>query len=328
MKVFSKRDKEGRQKNRERNRQKNRQQEHSVTPVGQQSSSTALLDWLPDGKLEDADWQKIEARLLSGDLGVSLVSDILAQVRPLATTADEAASLLRQTLLDIVNGKNPQNLSDPSVVPARELLMAGSPAVWLIVGVNGVGKTTTVGKLANWQSSLGRNVVLAAADTFRAAATEQLSMWAQKVNVPLVKGSEGGDPASVIYDAVEHAAAKGADLVIADTAGRIHTKTSLMDEISKVRRVADKSKGTVCEVLLVLDATGGQNGISQAKVFSEAVDVTGIVLTKLDSAAKGGVVVSAQRELSLPVKLVGTGESAKDLAEFQPEIFVDGLLQG
>jgi fused signal recognition particle receptor len=205
----------------------------------------------------------------------------------------------------------------------------GSPAtpvdVWLFVGVNGVGKTTTVGKVANRMSASGTKVLLAAGDTFRAAAGEQLAMWASRADADIVRGSEGGDPSSVVFDAVERAAAKGHGVVLADTAGRLHNKVNLIKELEKIRRIADRPPGHVVEVLLVLDATTGQNGLAQAKVFTEAVDVTGVVLTKLDGTAKGGIVVAIQRELGLPVKLVGLGEGVDDLIDFDAAAFVDAL---
>jgi fused signal recognition particle receptor len=197
--------------------------------------------------------------------------------------------------------------------------------VWLFVGVNGVGKTTTIGKVARHQVAEGRSVVLAAGDTFRAAATEQLAAWAERAGVPVVRGAEGGDPSAVVYDAVRRAAARGDDLVLADTAGRLHTKVNLVEELKKIRRVADRPPGRVTEVLLVLDATTGQNGLAQARQFTEAVGVTGVVLTKLDGTAKGGIVVAIQRELGLPVKLVGIGEGADDLVPFDADEFVDAL---
>jgi fused signal recognition particle receptor len=201
----------------------------------------------------------------------------------------------------------------------------GSVDVWLFVGVNGVGKTTTVGKVANRFAGSGERVLLAAGDTFRAAAGEQLAMWAARADAEIVQGAEGGDPSSVVFDAVKRADAKGHTLVLADTAGRLHNKANLVEELKKIRRVADRPPGRVTEVLLVLDATTGQNGLAQAKVFTEAVDVTGVVLTKLDGTAKGGIVVAIQRELGLPVKLVGLGEGVGDLVDFDPVAFVDAL---
>jgi len=205
-------------------------------------------------------------------------------------------------------------------------LEPGVTNVWLMVGVNGVGKTTTIGKLAHRQRAEGRKVIVAAGDTFRAAAADQLASWAERAGVEIVRGNEGGDPGAVIFDAVQHAAAAGADLVLADTAGRLHNKVNLMEELKKVRRVAERPPGKVTEALLVLDATTGQNGLTQAKIFAEAVGVTGVVLTKLDGTAKGGIALAVQTELGIPVKLVGVGESAEDLIAFDPVEFVDALV--
>lgn len=302
-------------------------------------------------KLSEDVWGEIERHLLSADLGVATSRRLLEPVKAGAASPAEAVELLRQALIDDLSGhfgrnpaggeRNPAGGETSDEIDGAEVTNAGtverkaldttlsadgSPAVWLVVGVNGVGKTTTIAKLAKRETDMGRRVVLAAADTFRAAATQQLQMWAERIGVSVVHGSEGSDPGAVVFDAVEHAAASKADIVIADTAGRIHTKSNLMDEISKVRRVADKASGRVAEVLLVLDATNGQNGIAQAKVFTEAVDVTGIVLTKLDGAGKGGIVVSVQHDLGLPVKLIGVGEQIDDLKAFHPEQFADALL--
>lgn len=278
----------------------------------------ALAEVRDAEKLDDSVWSEIERHLLSADLGIATARRLLEPVKAEAASPVEAVELLRQALID--------DLRLDNLSGSASLSTEGSPAVWLVVGVNGVGKTTTIAKLAKRETDLGRRVVLAAADTFRAAATEQLQMWAERVGVSVVHGSEGSDPGAVVFDAVEHAAAKDADIVIADTAGRIHTKSNLMDEISKVRRVADKASGRVAEVLLVLDATNGQNGIAQASVFTEAVDVTGIVLTKLDGAGKGGIVVSVQHDLGLPVKMIGVGEQIDDLEAFAPEQFAEALL--
>ena len=201
------------------------------------------------------------------------------------------------------------------------------PNVWMFVGVNGVGKTTTIGKLANQQVGDGRSVLMAAGDTFRAAAAEQLTTWAERSGADIVRGSEGGDPSSVVFDAVERATARDIDLVLADTAGRLHTKTNLMEELRKVRRVAEKGTGSVTETLLVIDATTGQNGLTQAREFGEATDVTGVVLTKLDGSAKGGIVFAVETELGIPVKLVGVGETIDDLIEFHPDEFVAALFE-
>ena len=200
------------------------------------------------------------------------------------------------------------------------------PSIWLFVGVNGVGKTTTIGKLASRETAGGVSTLLAAGDTFRAAAAEQLTMWGERAGVEVVRGSEGGDPSSVVFDAVERAAARGIELVLADTAGRLHTKSNLMDELSKVRRVAEKGAGVVTETLLVIDATTGQNGLVQAREFREATDVTGVVVTKLDGSAKGGIVFAIETELGIPVKLIGVGEGVDDLVPFDPSEFVDALV--
>jgi fused signal recognition particle receptor len=201
----------------------------------------------------------------------------------------------------------------------------GSPNIWMFVGVNGVGKTTTIGKLARQQVDEGRSVLLAAGDTFRAAAAEQLGTWAERSDVEFVRGADGSDPSSVIFDGVERASAKHIQLVLADTAGRLHTKTNLMEELKKVRRVAEKGAGAVTETLLVIDATTGQNGLTQARQFREATDVTGVVLTKLDGSAKGGIVFAIETELGIPVKLVGIGEQIGDLMPFDPAEFVAAL---
>jgi fused signal recognition particle receptor len=207
---------------------------------------------------------------------------------------------------------------------------AGSPNVWLFVGVNGVGKTTTIGKVGAQQAALGRSVLMAAGDTFRAAAAEQLATWAERSGADFVRGAEGGDPSSVIFDGIQRAGARNFDVVLADTAGRLHTKSNLMDELRKVRRVAGKGPGRVTEVLLVIDATTGQNGLTQAREFGDALDVegtglTGVVLTKLDGSAKGGIVFAIETELGIPVKLVGLGETIGDLVEFDPASFIDAL---
>jgi fused signal recognition particle receptor len=195
----------------------------------------------------------------------------------------------------------------------------------MFVGVNGVGKTTTIGKIGQQEISAGRSVIMAAADTFRAAAAEQLQLWSKRVGADLVRGQEGADPGSVVFDAMGAAQSRGADLVLVDTAGRLHTKVNLMEELKKLRRIVDRSPGALKEVLLVIDATTGQNGLVQAKQFTEAVDVTGVVLTKLDGTAKGGIALAIQHELEIPIKLVGLGETAEDLVEFDPDEFVEAL---
>jgi fused signal recognition particle receptor len=245
---------------------------------------------------------------------MELVERLRTRVRVDGTGNVEA--MLREELLALV---------DPSMDRTVVTEVPGRPAVVLVVGVNGTGKTTTTGKLARLLVADGRTVVLGAADTFRAAAADQLQTWGDRVGAAVVRGPEGGDPAAVAFDAVQIGAASDVDTVVIDTAGRLHTKTGLMDELGKVKRVIEK-QSPVDEVILVLDATTGQNGLTQAKVFSEVVDVTGIALTKLDGTAKGGIVVAVQRELGVPVKLVGLGEGPDDLAPFDPAAFVDALL--
>jgi fused signal recognition particle receptor len=270
-------------------------------------------------KIDDETWDELEEALIRADVGVQPTADLLDHLRRRVKEeglSDGAALLaaLKDELKERLSGFD------------RELRYAEQPpSVWLFVGVNGVGKTTTIGKVGRRETSEGRRVLMAAGDTFRAAAAEQLQMWAERADADFVRGGEGGDPSAVIFDGIESGAAKGTDVVLADTAGRLHTKTNLMDELRKVRRVADKGDGTVTEVLLVLDATTGQNGLVQARQFTEAVDLTGVVLTKLDGSAKGGIVVAIQAELGIPVKLVGLGEGVDDLVAFDPDEFVEAL---
>ncbi|GIH70698.1 signal recognition particle-docking protein FtsY [Sphaerimonospora thailandensis] len=281
-----------------------------------------LLELLSRDRLDDDAWDEIEETLITADIGVSttraMVEDLRTKVKVLGTrTPAEVRKLLREELLTQVSPELDRTLRTE---PHGE-----RPAVVLVVGVNGTGKTTTSGKLARVLVGDGKKVVLGAADTFRAAATDQLQTWGDRVGAATVRGPEGGDPASVAFDAVARGIEDKADTVIVDTAGRLHTKTGLMDELGKVKRVIEK-KATVDEVLLVLDATTGQNGMRQAQVFAEVVNVTGIALTKLDGTAKGGIVISVQRELGVPVKLVGLGEGPDDLAPFDPEVFVDAIV--
>ncbi|MEV8326948.1 signal recognition particle-docking protein FtsY [Kitasatospora sp. NPDC056731] len=288
----------------------------------QNSLGKGLLSLLSREHLDEDTWEEIEETLLTADVGVAptqeLVERLRTRVKVLGTrTPDELRALLREELVELI-GKD----ADRTV---RSTKHAEGPAVVLVVGVNGVGKTTTTGKLARVLVADGRKVVLGAADTFRAAAADQLQTWGERVGARTVRGPEGGDPASIAFDAVKEGIAEGADTVLVDTAGRLHTKTGLMDELGKVKRVVEKH-GPVDEVLLVLDATTGQNGLIQARVFAEVVDITGIVLTKLDGTAKGGIVVAVQRDLGVPVKLVGLGEGADDLAPFEPGAFVDALI--
>jgi len=270
-------------------------------------------------KIDAQTWDELEEALIRADVGIEPTTELLDALRAKVaedgvTDSAEMLEILKQQLKDRLSGFD------------LELHLADqAPSVWLFVGVNGVGKTTTIGKLGKRESAEGRRIVMAAGDTFRAAAAEQLGTWAERCGADFVRGAEGSDPSSVIFDAVESASAKGADLVLADTAGRLHTKVNLMDELRKVRRVAEKGAGTVSEVLLVLDATTGQNGLVQAQQFTEAVDLTGVVLTKLDGSAKGGIVIAIQSQLGIPVKLVGLGETADDLIAFDADEFVDAL---
>ena len=265
---------------------------------------------------DDAIWQGVEDALLMADVGVSATELIISNARSAAGRNAEAAAIKLALKSEILRVLNQQS--------QRELLRADPLTVVLIVGVNGAGKTTSVGKIAFRLTNAGLKVVLGAADTFRAAAADQLETWATRTQSVIVKGAENSDPAAVAFDAVAKASDSQADVVLIDTAGRLHTKQGLMDELSKIRRVVEK-KAPVTEVLLVLDATTGQNGLQQAKVFAEAVEVTGIVLTKLDGTAKGGVVIAVQQMLQVPVKFVGIGEAAEDLIDFDPTEFVDAL---
>jgi fused signal recognition particle receptor len=282
----------------------------------------SLLGLLGAGTLDEDSWTDVEDTLLLADLGAGAAAEITERLRAEVaahgvTDAASARALLRRVLIDAVGPD-----MDRSV---RALPHDGRPSVLLIVGVNGTGKTTTTGKLARVLVADGRHVVLGAADTFRAAAAEQLTTWGERAGAVVVRAAAGTDPASVAFDAVKRGIADGADAVLIDTAGRLHTKTGLMDELGKVKRVIEK-QAKVDEILLVLDATTGQNGLVQATVFADVVDITGIVLTKLDGTAKGGIVVAVQRTLNVPVKLVGLGEGADDLAPFEPAAFVDALL--
>lgn len=286
-----------------------------------------LLTLLSREHLDDETWEEIEDTLLTADVGVTptqeLVERLRERVKVLGTrTPEDLRGLLRTELLQLIGTEADRTVHTESGVGANG---EEKPGVVMVVGVNGTGKTTTTGKLARVLVADGKSVVLGAADTFRAAAADQLQTWGERVGARTVRGPEGGDPASVAFDAVKEGIAEAADVVLVDTAGRLHTKTGLMDELGKVKRVVEKH-GAVDEVLLVLDATTGQNGLVQARVFAEVVDITGIVLTKLDGTAKGGIVVAVQRELGVPVKLVGLGEGADDLAPFEPEAFVDALI--
>ncbi|NUR05644.1 MAG: signal recognition particle-docking protein FtsY [Nocardioidaceae bacterium] len=288
----------------------------SQSPLGR-----GLLALLSRDVIDDDTWEEIEDTLLTADVGVGPTQDLVARLRTRVKVEGKSSAsvhdILREELVTLV---------DPSLDRALHVdRRDGRPGVVLVVGVNGTGKTTTVGKLARVLVAQDKQVVLGAADTFRAAAADQLTTWGERVGVPTVRGPEGSDPASVAFEAIKAGIEQEADVAIVDTAGRLQNKAGLMDELGKVKRVIER-QAPVSEVLLVLDASTGQNGMQQARVFSEVVDVTGVVLTKLDGSAKGGIVVSVQRELGVPVKLVGLGEGADDLAPFDPEAFVDALL--
>jgi fused signal recognition particle receptor len=284
---------------------------------------SVLLNLISSGKLDEQAFQEIEDTLISADMGVGPAREVVEQLRTEVKVVgsdnpEEVKALLRADLIGVLG---------PDLDRSLHLTRHGDrPSVMLVVGVNGTGKTTTCGKLARVLIGDGKTVVLGAADTFRAAAAEQLQTWGERVGAQVVRSDrEGADPASVAFEAVNVGIQEGVDSVIVDTAGRLHTKVGLMDELGKIKRVIEKH-GSVDEVLLVLDATTGQNGLRQARVFAEVVDVTGIILTKLDGTAKGGIVIQVQRELGVPVKLVGLGEGPDDLAFFDPEVFVDAIL--
>ena len=288
----------------------------------QNALGRSVLGLIGGGDLDEDSWQDVEDTLLMADLGPVVTESVVTQLRARLASGDvrteaDARAVLREVLITEL-----QPGLDRSI---RALPHDDAPSVLLIVGVNGTGKTTTVGKLARVLVADGRRVVLGAADTFRAAAADQLQTWAARVGAEVVGGAEGADPASVAFDAVDKGIASGADVVVIDTAGRLHTKVGLMDELDKVKRVVSR-RAAVDEVLLVLDATIGQNGLAQARVFADVVDITGAVLTKLDGTAKGGIVFRVQQELGVPVKLVGLGEGPDDLAPFEPAAFVDALL--
>ncbi len=281
-----------------------------------------VLGILSAGDLDEEAWEEIEDTLIMADLGATVTMSVVDSLRDkiaergVANEA-EARAMLRETLIEACRPELDRSI--------RAIPYEGKPAVVLVVGVNGTGKTTTTGKLARVLVAMGHKVLLGAADTFRAAAADQLETWGRRVGATTVRGKEGADPASVAFDAVARGVEEQADVVLVDTAGRLHTSTGLMDQLGKVKRVVEK-KAVVDEVLLVLDATVGQNGLTQARVFREVVDITGVVLTKLDGTAKGGIVFQVQEELGVPVKLVGLGEGSDDLAPFEVEGFVDALL--
>jgi fused signal recognition particle receptor len=289
----------------------------------QSTLGRGLFTLLSRDVVDEDTWEEVEDTLLQADVGVKATSELVDRLRTrvrVEGTKDpgQLRTLLREELVSVIGADTDRTLR---TLPHPD----GRPAVVLVVGVNGTGKTTTCGKLARVLVADGRSVVLGAADTFRAAAADQLQTWGDRVGAETVRGPEQGDPASVAFDAVKRGIDAKVDTVLVDTAGRLHTKTGLMDELGKVKRVVEKH-GPVDETLLVLDATTGQNGVVQARVFTEVVDVTGIVLTKLDGTAKGGIVISVQRELGIPVKLLGLGEGPDDLAPFEPEAFADALL--
>ena len=288
----------------------------------QNALGRGLLSVLSRENLDDDAWEEVEESLLVADVGVTATTEIVERLKTRTKVLNtrstgELRALLAEELVTALQPDLDRTL--------RSTPTGDRPAVVMVVGVNGTGKTTTCGKLARVLVADGRTVLLGAADTFRAAAADQLQTWGERVGAETVRGPEEGDPASVAFDAVRKGTETKVDTVLIDTAGRLHTKVGLMDELGKVKRVVEK-QGPVDETLLVLDATTGQNGLVQARVFTEVVDVTGIVLTKLDGTAKGGIVISVQRELGVPVKLIGLGEGADDLAPFEPEQFVDALL--
>jgi fused signal recognition particle receptor len=279
---------------------------------------TNLVNIFSRTTLDEQAWQEIEDTLIMADVGIKTTQEIVQELKNNPTlkgahSAQEGKEVLRNQLIDFL------------ATGDRSLNISASPSVLMMVGINGTGKTTTVGKLAHKLVQQGTKCVLGAADTFRAAASQQLQTWGERSSVPVVIGAENSEPSAVAFNAVQEGLAVGAKVVIIDTAGRLHTKAGLMDELGKVKRVIEKH-ATVTETLLVIDATTGQNGLIQARVFTEAVEVTGIILTKLDGSAKGGIVIAVQRELKVPVKFVGIGEGIDDLIEFNAEDFVDGLL--
>jgi fused signal recognition particle receptor len=285
--------------------------------------SRGMSGLLARGADDDEAWEELEEALLAADVGVATSTELVERLRTRARAERASGPALRELL----RAELLEAVGSPDRSLALDLLEEHQrPGIVLVVGVNGTGKTTTVGKLALALAEEGKQPVLAAADTFRAAATEQLVIWADRVGAPVVRHQQGADPAAVAFDGLASARARGADVLLVDTAGRLHTKTNLMEELRKLRRVLEREGGQVREVLLVLDATTGQNGLAQARQFTDAVGVTGIVLTKLDGTAKGGIVIAVQRELGIPVKLVGLGEGAHDLAPFDPDAFVDALL--
>lgn len=290
----------------------------------QNAIGQSVLGILGAGDLDEDAWEEVEDILVMADLGATATQRVVDKLRERiasqkVSTEEQARALLREVLIEECKPEMDRSI--------RALPHEGKPAVILVVGVNGTGKTTTTGKLARVLVAGGHHVVLGAADTFRAAAADQLETWGRRVGAETVRGAEGADPASIAFEAVSHGINSGADVVLIDTAGRLHTKVGLMDQLDKIKRVVEK-KAQVDEVILVLDATVGQNGLLQARTFRDVVDITGVALTKLDGTAKGGIVFQVQNELGVPVKLVGLGEGADHLAPFEPESFVDALLGG
>jgi fused signal recognition particle receptor len=282
------------------------------------ASMAGLVGGIRSRSVDSNTWDELEEALIRSDLGVSTTMAVIEDLRAQAKaekikTADD--------LLDSLKADLKTRLAGDRTLKTAET----GPSVWLMVGVNGVGKTTTIGKLARREVSEGKKVMLAAGDTFRAAAADQLQMWAERTGSDIIRGAEGADPGSVVFDAIEAGAARGANIVLADTAGRLHNKVNLMEELRKVHRIAEKGPGTLTETLLVIDATTGNNGLAQAREFAEVAGVTGVVLTKLDGTAKGGIALAIQAELGIPIKLVGVGEGADDLIDFDPDEFVEAL---
>jgi fused signal recognition particle receptor len=265
----------------------------------------------------EEDWKGLEDLLVRSDVGPAVASELTSRVRARYTPEGDIEDLLVSEITELLEGETSLRVEGNGV-----------PVIWMIVGVNGSGKTTTIGKLAARLTLKGRRVSLAGSDTFRAAASEQLDVWAKRSDAHLIAQKRGADPGAVAFDAVEASRARGSDVLIVDTAGRLHTRTPLMDELAKVRRVLDRAAGKVDETLLVLDATTGQNGIAQARAFTQAVDVTGVVLAKMDGTAKGGIVLAVRQELGVPVKLVGTGEGPGDLEDFDARAFAERLVRG
>ncbi len=275
----------------------------------------ALSSLFSSSHLDDRDWEELEDALVAADVGPQTASEIVASVKAAKPeSGEEARSFLERELVSILDGRD------------RALHLEGSPAVIVVVGVNGTGKTTSIAKIANKLVSDGSSVILGEADTFRAAADTQLRTWGDRVGVPVVSGTSGADPASVAFDALSKAKSDGADVVIIDTAGRLHSQTNLMDELSKVVRILEREAGAIDETLLVLDGTTGQNGLAQARAFTEAVGITGLVLTKLDGTSRGGIAIAVEQALGVPVKYIGVGEAMDDLLPFDPEAFVEALI--